>query len=153
MKFQTFTIVSVLLAATAYAAPATHHQTTNPVTILITRDSINDCGDSTFTNESTGGSPTVSDCQQIATNIAGGGTWHVEGYGIQHQLVQYGTCAFGVTNSDKGFKIGNQDIIDLINGSISRFQWSGLVGAKGEMSCQDDFSVEDETVSWGLYHT
>ncbi|KAJ5831849.1 hypothetical protein N7474_000160 [Penicillium riverlandense] len=133
MKFQTPPIVSILLAATAYAAPATRHQTINPVARLTARDSINDCGDSSFTNESTGG-----------------GTWEVDGR-TQHQLVQYGTCGFDVETKAKGFKIGNQDIIDLINSSIEQFQWNGVVGSKGDMSCQD--LISHVSVFWGLYHT
>lgn len=32
--------------------------------------SIDDCGDSTFINQSSGGSPKVTDCQKLAENIA-----------------------------------------------------------------------------------
>lgn len=94
--------------------------------------SINDCGDSTFVNQSSGGSPKVPDCQQLAKNINGGGTWTIWPTG-QHQLAQYGTCAFGAETDAGWANIGNQDIIDLINSSIQRFQWNGLVGSKGRM--------------------
>lgn len=109
---------------------------------------INDCGDSGFVNRSSGGSPTVADCQQLAANIAGPGTWTLTD-DRQHQLAQYGTCAFGAQRSPTIYAgyIGNEDIRDLIYDSISRFQWFGLVGAEGEMDCG---SVH---VYWGIYHT
>jgi hypothetical protein len=90
--------------------------------------SINDCDVSTFIYETSDASPLVLDCLQIATNIAGGGTWEVEDdIGQQHQLVQYGTCAFGVQGSRRGglFHVGNQDIIDLIIQSVLDFGSDG----------------------------
>lgn len=107
---------------------------------------------------SSSGLPKVSDWQQIARNIAGGGSWNV-GIGSQHQLLQYGTCAFGAEGahgfSEASFFIGNQDIIDLINESIHRYQWFDLVGASGVMGCQDGSADErlKVTVTWGIYHT
>jgi hypothetical protein len=38
---------------------------------LEARKSVNDCGDSTFENQSSSGSPLIADCQQITRNIAG----------------------------------------------------------------------------------
>ncbi|PPR05583.1 hypothetical protein CVT24_002784 [Panaeolus cyanescens] len=121
------------------------------------RDWINNCGDSTFINQSSPGSPLVADCQRIAQNIAGGGTWHVALIG-HHQLVQYGTCAFGVQAPFAfavwNYRVGNSDIIDLINDSIARFQWFDKVGAKGVMACQSDPSGQFmPNVEWGIYHT
>ncbi|KAH7303528.1 putative necrosis-inducing factor-domain-containing protein [Stachybotrys elegans] len=122
---------------------------------LEARDSINNCEDSSFVNQSSGGSPFISDCQQIVRNIAGGGSWTVP-LTFYRKLVSHGTCAFGAqaqydfraTNA----KIGNQDIMDLINDSIRRFSWNGRVGSKGEMQCQYDPRQHLGTVSWGLYH-
>lgn len=115
------------------------------------QNSVNDCGDSTFVDESSPASPLISDCQHLASNIAGGGTWTI-GEDDQRTLATYGTCAFGV-EVESGFVgyVGNQDIIDLINSSIEMFAWGALVGAKGEMSCQGPGggSITD----WGLYHT
>ncbi|KAI2767377.1 hypothetical protein CBS147339_4188 [Penicillium roqueforti] len=118
------------IAAAASAAP----QPVVPTMTLVARNSVNDCGPSTFINRSSGGSPR---------------------FGVQHQLVQYGTCAFGVTSESSGASvhIGNQDIIDLINSSIARFEWNGLVGAAGYMSCQREASPDFLSVRWGLYHT
>jgi hypothetical protein len=62
--------------------------------------------------------------------------------------------AFGVrgTTNRYYFIVGNQDIIDLINDSVNRFQWNGLVGSRGDMQCRVVGSGQD-AVSWGLYHT
>ncbi|KAJ5288624.1 necrosis-inducing factor-domain-containing protein [Penicillium angulare] len=150
-------IAAILAAGIALvqAAPVGHTLTDrspNPIVVLSERgaSSVNDCGDSTFINQSSGGSPKISDCQQIATNIANGGTWSVESNGAQNQLVQYGTCALGVTGDFTIgiFYVGNQDIIDVINESISRFSWNGLVGAEGKMYCEGGSDV-----TWAIYHT
>lgn len=117
----------------------------------------NDCGTSTFTDATSDGSPLVTDYQQIVTNIAGTqGSWEVEcSVGGQHRLVQYGTCAFGVTGTigtgDVDFNVGAQDIVDLINSSIEMFASGGLVGASGNIACQGD--AVNDNVNWGLYHT
>jgi hypothetical protein len=50
------------------------------------------------------------------------------------------------------YKVGNQDIIDLINDSVSKFQRDGLVGSKGVMNCQQ-LGLDLTYVLWGLYHT
>jgi hypothetical protein len=116
---------------------------------------INDCGDSTFVNQVSGASPTVADCNHLASNIAGDGTWTVSDTG-QHQLAQYGTCALGVQATSNGWYayIGNEDIRDLIYESIRRFQWNGLVGSKGHMECQSGKgTLGDIGIDWGIYHT
>ena len=121
-------------------------------------NSVNDCGDSSFVNQSSGGSPRIDDCLRIASNIGGGGSWEVENVAQSfHQLVQYGSCAFGVqghSGSSPGFNVGNQDIIDLIHSSVDKFAWNGLVGSKGDMPCQPLLVSEGNVgVHWGLYHT
>jgi hypothetical protein len=165
MHFQPLTVLATILAV-ASAAPSAE-----PIS-LEARNSVNDCGDSTFENQSSDGSPLIVDCQKIASNIAGtskpsalpspisdttlfhpgfianmhfvgGGTWSI------------GTCAFGVDKSDTtnvGY-VGNQDIIDLINESIRRFSYNGKVGSKGSMDCQSAQGVVDSVrFGWGLYH-
>ncbi|GFF80120.1 killer toxin subunits alpha/beta [Aspergillus lentulus] len=114
------------------------------------------CGSSTFVDQTSDASPTVSDCMQIVKNIAKtDGKWEVENaIGSQHQLVQYGTCAFGVQGKGKhgniDFHIGAQDIVDIISDSVRQFGGSGKVGSKGKMSCKG--TVKGQTVEWGLYH-
>ena len=126
---------------------------TNPVKAgagAVTKRAINDCGDSTFENKSSGGSPTVADCWTLYNNIVGDGTWTVWGPD-HHTIATYGSCAFGVTVAGIGWaNIGNGDIRDLVRDSINKYQWNGLVGSKGYMLCQGLF---DRSVEWGLYHT
>lgn len=157
LPLHSFAVALAALAAIVNGAPiASADASPNYVapTQLFKRVYINDCGDADFVNRSSGGSPKISDCEQIAINIDGGGSWNV-GVGFQHQLVQYGTCAFGV-KGDAGreatFNIGNKDIIDLIRDSIAKFAWNGLVGAEGTMDCEGQ-SFYDVTVYWGIYHT
>ncbi|KAE8376955.1 putative necrosis-inducing factor-domain-containing protein [Aspergillus bertholletiae] len=114
------------------------------------------CGKSTLIDQTSAASPTVSDCMQIVKNIANtNGHWEVENaVGTQHQLVQYGSCAFGVQGKGKhgniDFHIGAQDIVDIISDSVRQFGGSGKVGSKGEMSCKG--TVKGQKVEWGLYH-
>jgi hypothetical protein len=146
--------VAMFLSYGVEAAPVSPNLAA-PAVLFMTSNSVNDCGNSSLINQSSGGSPKISDCLQIAANIVGGGTWTVEAvFNLPHQLVQFGTCAFGVQAKDvtgAWFKVGNQDIIDLIHSSVDRFSWNGLVGAKGTMPCQAGNG--DGTVDWGLYHT
>jgi hypothetical protein len=51
------------------------------------------------------------------------------------------------------FNVGNQDIIDLVNESIRRFEWNGRVGASGKMNCQTGQLKDKLDVTWGLYHS
>ncbi|KAH7079713.1 putative necrosis-inducing factor-domain-containing protein [Paraphoma chrysanthemicola] len=147
MQIQILALFTTLLAVTQ-AAPAAGK--------LDARNWVNDCGDSTFVNQSSGGSPLIADCQQIVRNIAGGGTWTVSVVKSHRQLVSYGTCVFGVDGDGGGLfvHVGNGDISDLINDSIKRFAWQGKVGAKGHMQCQNiDGGITYAGLNWGLYHT
>ncbi|KAB5559546.1 putative necrosis-inducing factor-domain-containing protein [Coniochaeta sp. 2T2.1] len=100
--------------------------------------SVNDCSPSTFTDQTTRDSSLIEHCQRVAYNIRDGGTWRVETLMARwHQIVQYRSCAFSVYAVDElaYFKIGNQDIIDLISDSIRMFGRDGYVGANGTMNC------------------
>jgi hypothetical protein len=161
MKAQSLANLAAMLIL-SYAAP-TPGTSDASVGMLFTRaaaNKVNDCADSSFVNQSSGGSPLISDCQKIASNIAGGGTWTIGcggGAGAQRTYATYGTCAVGAhcdfSTSDAAY-IGNQDTIDIVNSSIQKFSWQGKVGAKGTMGCQSinnrDHSLE---VTWGIYHT
>ncbi|THC93608.1 hypothetical protein EYZ11_006923 [Aspergillus tanneri] len=46
------------------------------------------------------------------------------------------------------FRVGSQDIIDIISHSIEKFARSGKVGAKGRMSCK---GTVGQDVEKGLY--
>ncbi|OIW24824.1 hypothetical protein CONLIGDRAFT_684731 [Coniochaeta ligniaria NRRL 30616] len=115
-------------------------------------DTIDLCGESTFENQDSAASPLIADCLHIVDNIADGGQWSVTS-GSQHQLVQWGTCAFGVQGccGDAFFYIGNEDIIDIIHDSINKFGFNGIIGAKGRMQCSA--AALGAQVEWGLYHT
>ncbi|OIW29502.1 hypothetical protein CONLIGDRAFT_669360 [Coniochaeta ligniaria NRRL 30616] len=157
---KTVTALGAFITTTSATAPRPRAYTslvnsTNPI-VFLPSDSINECSESTFTDQTSDASPKVDDCLRIATNIAGGGRWEVEAAtGEQHQLVQWGTCAFGVKAvppwGDAFFYVGNQDIIDIINTSIQMFGGRGVVGSKGDMSCQA--AREPPNVEWGIYHT
>ncbi|CAL5869597.1 uncharacterized protein PFLUO_LOCUS3827 [Penicillium psychrofluorescens] len=151
MMFKIFANVAILLATIACAAPTTRDDAIHPANKLVLRDSENYCGNSSFTGQTTGGSPSVSDCQQIATNIAGGGVWTLTD-GSQHQLLQYGSCAFGATQTSfTGIvQIGNQDIIDLIDSSV-QYSWNDLISMEGDMSCAVEAGMVTN-VNWGLYY-
>ncbi|KAK3936951.1 hypothetical protein QBC46DRAFT_461157 [Diplogelasinospora grovesii] len=116
---------------------------------------VNDCGTSTFVDQTSSASPLVADCLQIVKNIEGtSGEWEVENaLGDQHQLVQSGTCKFGVQgmgkNGNINFHVGSQDIVDIINQAVKQFGGSGQVGAEGDMTCNGD--VKGQDVQWGLY--
>jgi hypothetical protein len=145
---------AAMLIASAVAAP-TSVETTNQASAnkLFKRD--DQCTESTFINQSSGGSPLVSDCQQIIQRLSGGHTWHLYTEDSPETLASYGTCIFGGTRkSEEGLyvSVGEQDIKDLIYDSIAQFSWQGVVGAKGTMHCTGE-SSEGGYVEWGIYHT
>lgn len=154
MKLSPTTALLGLLTL-AHCAPSP--SPARPPAALAARASINDCNDSTFTDTTSSTSPAVSDCQTLASNIAGGGTWTIFPTD-QRQLAQFGSCAFGVTAAfswtTAWVKVGNQDIIDLIHSSAQMFaSEDGLVGAKGAMGCQAGPVTENDEVQWEIYHT
>ncbi|KAJ5759971.1 hypothetical protein N7520_007127 [Penicillium odoratum] len=116
-----------------------------------------ECGDSTFENETSGASPLVDDCLTIIKNIEEDAstdfTTQVVGKN-QRELLSFGTCAFGVeatkVNGNVNFVVGGQDVIDIINESIKQFATDGRVGAKGNMECNSNTSKR-QPVLWGLY--
>jgi len=137
---------------------------TRNATTTTTLPGRNDCGESTFENQSTGGSPDVHDCQElIQAQKRLGGTFEFESDGSQHAVLTYGSGAIGVqTYCPHGHcpplgrivKIGDLDVTDLVTSAIDKFQWNGKVGAKGTMMCQEEFHEElTMPVLWGVYHT
>ena len=115
-----------------------------------------DCGDSTFENQSSGASPLVEDCLQIIRNIEGDGSteWTTQVVGKnQREIAKSGSCHFGVeatkVNGNGNFRVGGQDVIDIINEAIAQFGGDGRVGAKGDMQCNG--LVKQQAVKWGSY--
>ncbi|EGE06693.1 chitinase [Trichophyton equinum CBS 127.97] len=123
-----------------------------PCSPLLARD---ECEGSTFEDQTNGGSPLVSDCMTIIKNIEGtDGQWTTQVVGKnQRQLVDYGTCKFGVeatkVNGNVAFYVGAQDVVDIITDSIKQFGKDGRIAAKGEMSCRGN--VHGQNVEWGIY--
>lgn len=157
MRFTSASAVLATLAVTTLASPISKNPNA-PSAILEERDSINDCEDSSFNNDTSDASPLVSDCLILASNISPGGTWPVwtlfnsNPYEYD-QLASFGTCAFGA-RSNAAINVGNQDIIDLIHSSIDMFQSpDGKVGADGQVDCQNQASLSTNHMWWGIYHT
>lgn len=117
------------------------------------------CGVSTFNGQTSVASPLADDCLHIVQNIQKGAKWSVESVtGNQHQLVEWGTCAFGVQPVDHVggyFEIGNLDIIDIFHDAVEH--WSGLhggrIGGWGYMKCGGSLGAHTHGVQWGIYHT
>ncbi|EPS35532.1 hypothetical protein H072_11031 [Dactylellina haptotyla CBS 200.50] len=115
------------------------------------------CGTSSFEDKTSGASPSVSDCLQIIRNIEGDGSaeW-THGITGQRKILEYGSCAFGIertggTGGAVQFKVGGQDVIDVINDAIKKFSSNGRVGARGVMSCDGTTVGTHVNVLWGLY--
>ena len=113
-----------------------------------------ECGDSTFHNKSSGGSPLVADCQCLIDWLRQNNGWFSvspAGSGFA-AFAHCGTCTFGAhTKNIMGTVIGNTDIADIVQDSIKRFEWEGRVGAEGDMGC---YSVLDTArVEWAVLHS
>lgn len=114
------------------------------------------CGMSTFEDRTHGGSPLISDCLQIIRNIEGDGTteWRHQVAGKPHrEILSFGSCRFGIEATHIGlnvdFRVGGQDVIDIINDSVQKFGKNGRVAARGEMECSG--SNNGQGVLWGIY--
>ncbi|KXH62440.1 glycosylhydrolase family 18-6 [Colletotrichum nymphaeae SA-01] len=115
------------------------------------------CGLSSFEDQTSGASPSASDCRQIIKNIEGdGGTdWTTQVVGKnQREIAKFGGCSFGVeatkVDGNVEFYVGGQDVIDIINTAIEKFENSdGKVGAKGDMDCNGN--SHQQAVKWGIY--
>ncbi|KAL2127503.1 hypothetical protein VTI74DRAFT_10626 [Chaetomium olivicolor] len=115
------------------------------------------CGDSTFEDRTSDASPLVSDCLQIIRNIEGDAstefTHRITGH---REILSFGSCAFGIertggTGGAVEFKVGGQDVIDVINDAVKKYGGSGKVGARGVMSCDGTTVGTHVDVLWGIY--
>ncbi|KAF5485943.1 Killer toxin subunits alpha/beta [Colletotrichum fructicola] len=115
------------------------------------------CGESSFENRGSDASPKVEDCKQIIKNIEGDGstefTHRITGH---REILDFGSCHFGIertggTGGAVEFRVGGQDVIDVINESIKRFGGSGRIGAKGVMPCSGTTAGTKVNVEWGIY--
>lgn len=146
-------VCSVDVAFRAWNGP--NNPSKNPIYPCNTPLAKSYCGDSTFIDQTSNASPKVEDCLQIIKNIEGTkGEWSTNvPFQAQRKLVQAGSCKLGVqaTNAkgNNDFRVGAQDIIDLITDSIAKFARDGRVGSKGKLKCKGNVIQQD--VEWGLY--
>jgi hypothetical protein len=113
------------------------------------------CGASTFTSLTSQYSPTVSDCKCIVDGVnKRGGYWYarpVDGLKVMTQIISCGSCAFSIKSDNEfGAQVGDTDVRDLVNDAITRFSRNDLVGATGEMGCQND--QNEAKTTWTLMH-
>ncbi|KAL5360965.1 hypothetical protein BJX96DRAFT_151156 [Aspergillus floccosus] len=114
------------------------------------------CEVSSFIDQTSDASPSVADCLTIIKNIEGDGEtdWTHQVVGHPHrEIASHGSCAFGVeatkTDGNVNFKIGGQDVIDIINDAIDKFARDGKIGAKGDVNCNGN--VKSQPIEWGIY--
>ncbi|RKU39760.1 hypothetical protein DL546_000626 [Coniochaeta pulveracea] len=151
------TATSIVTSYTSLPPPPPPPPPPSPY-IDIPKDAVNKCGSTNFTDETTEGSPFVADCLQIVKNIARGGSWEVEEVmGNEHQLVQHGTCAFAVKpwriemNMAMWYKLGNEDIMSVIQDSAKQFARNGKLGASGQMHCQSAAPLFLKFINWRIF--
>ncbi|KAK4196110.1 putative necrosis-inducing factor-domain-containing protein [Triangularia verruculosa] len=165
MQFKAI-FTTLLAAATAaecapQVAPAVYSRevTLNPTYPENTGLAINKrsdrCGHSTFENRGSAGSPWVTDCERMANNLSGSGTWTYSSFDRHKTIASHGTCAFGIEAAQlfQGVThVGTQDVKDIVRDSIIKFRRSdGKVGARGEMQCGPAGSPSDIRIAWGLF--
>lgn len=109
----------------------------------------NECSHSTFVDRGNAASPLVSDCEILASNIRAGGRWTI--HGPHRTLATFRSCRFGAQGGAALYTyVGNEDIMDLIRDSISKFRRDdGRVAAKGMMHCYG--SGGGGFVEWGIF--
>jgi hypothetical protein len=147
MQLLRMTIALATLILSTQALPTAG---TSPSTPLFKSDV--DCSDYQYQDNTGGGSPFVSDCQQLVSNIFGPGSWRTDQPGFR-TIATYGTCNFSVQQATPEiviFIVGNQDVETLITNSINMYQSGGRVGASGNMQCTSDLPTAYD-VYWSLY--
>lgn len=143
-------IILASIQACVYGAP--------PTNTLERRD--DDCNGGDIINQSSSGSPLVSDCQSLADSLQNDAESQIvtEADGFE-TLWTLGTCGFGASTKNVGFaNVGNDNAVDLIRASIAMFAapnpGQNFVGAKGTMGCQiTGLTAEIASVNWAIFHT
>jgi hypothetical protein len=152
------TTLSFLAAAFALgvqSAPVANPQTENPLSGEATglAKRTNECGNSSFENETSGGSPLIGDCLQLTNNLSGNGNWLLANLGQERQLASYGTCKFiAQAPFVHAIHVGDRDVQDLIRDSVNKFGRDGRIGARGLMTCSEGANNEG-LVWWWIRHT
>ncbi|KAF2871784.1 hypothetical protein BDV95DRAFT_572801 [Massariosphaeria phaeospora] len=115
-------------------------------------------------NQTSGGSPLVSDCKAMAEALPKHQIWYFPiGTGF-HSVVGWGACRFGVDTTltkpsgqfdMKAFHMTTADIGWLIYRSIydnaHSFNGKQLAGAKGTTKCRMGYAATEFSVNWGLF--
>ncbi|KAH6848434.1 hypothetical protein B0I37DRAFT_432719 [Chaetomium sp. MPI-CAGE-AT-0009] len=115
------------------------------------------CGESTFENRGSDVSPLVSDCLQIIRNIEGDASTEFTHRITEHrEILSFGSCRFGIertggTGGAVEFKVGGQDVIDVINDAVKKYGRNGKISARGVMSCDGTTAGTHVDVLWGIY--
>ncbi|KAK3291431.1 putative necrosis-inducing factor-domain-containing protein [Chaetomium fimeti] len=135
-------------------ATASFFATATSIPLVSEKREFNLCGHSSFIDDTSGGSPLASDCEQLWRNN-NRYPFHKLTLGQERPLGTWGTCTFSavaiVTPGLDGIwwtNIGDEDITDLVRDSISKFTRDGRVGAKGRADC-----YEDTVIDWRIHHT
>lgn len=140
--------------APSFTAPKANGKIKKGPSFLYLPDPSDKCGDSTFHNKSTEGSPLVADCECLRDYFRTrdmNGLYSLSKWGFNlAPLASCGTCTFGAhTSNILGASVGNTDAADIIDESIRRFQHDGRVGAEGDMGCSALF--ETARTEWAIF--
>ncbi|ETS74746.1 hypothetical protein PFICI_13230 [Pestalotiopsis fici W106-1] len=126
----------------------------------------NQCGESTFTDMTTLGSPDQGDCQVIINQmVSGPGYWQLLQGGDLHangdwcRVAYHGSCVFGVkTTVIFGLFIGSNDISDVVIEAMKLRKGDPRVQFEGSMPCNspngqggDDPKQPHTTTKWALF--
>jgi hypothetical protein len=155
-----FTAMAVTLAATVSSMPvndAAEAAPIDPRAAVSESDSSSQlfkraghCGFSSFTSETSTGSPSVADCIRVVESLGSGKTWKIGR--TRQELVRKGNCRFLAVADASNTKVGNEDVRDVTRDSIARFSRDSRVGARGGMSCSGG-SQGSEKVNWWIWKT
>ena len=140
---------------------ATSASTPNPSALVkkkLSKRSYDLCGDSTFINQSSTGSPLISDCEQLRDDVYGdSAVWTVPHcYGNCYwDLADYGSCIFGAScdfaAANQNCLVGNSDIGDLTRDTIIKFSWFTQCAGKGWMTCEGTLGGATLGTAWAIY--
>jgi hypothetical protein len=152
---KSLTFLAAAFAVGVQSAPVASPLTENPLsgeaTGLVKRT--NECGASSFENETSGGSPWIADCLQLTNNLSGNGNWLLANFGQERQLASHASCKFiAQAPFTQAIHVGDQDVQDLIRDSVNKFGRDGRIGARGIMTCAEGQNNEGN-VWWWIRHT
>ncbi|RYP55090.1 hypothetical protein DL768_000209 [Monosporascus sp. mg162] len=124
------------------------------------------CGPTTFTKETSGKAPLISDCKKLIDElaVAKDSVIHASGWNpIAENIDEFaivrsvGTCSFGFrpTAYDHFYThVGYTDVIDVMTDAIAKFGENKRVGAIGQFNCVDD-QIERNPIGdvvWRVYN-